>query len=93
MSDDTWQHSWRDELTDYERWEAAGEPGGYPFGTNWSLADPGFVFLNDDKEAAVWSARLRRDMFATMIETDRFKMKLIYHDARLERSPMRHRPC
>ena len=42
VRDDVWHRSWNDDFTNYVRWENAGEPDGYVFGTNWSLASPGF---------------------------------------------------
>lgn len=79
-----WQRSWADEFIDYARWEAAGEPNGYIFGTDWSLAYPGFAALENDAGAVSWSQKLGRPMYAATIETDRFKMALVFHDAHLE---------
>lgn len=84
VRDNTWQASWGDELIDYDRWQAEGEPGGYLFGVNWSLADKGFEAIDDDPDAAAWSKRLGRPMHAVSIETSQFKMRLIFHAAHLE---------
>ncbi|MBB4151662.1 hypothetical protein ACFSUK_31030 [Sphingobium scionense] len=43
ISPATWSTSWSDEFTDYARWEAAGEPEGYVFGTNWGRVPGGGV--------------------------------------------------
>lgn len=80
VSDEVWHRSWSDDFTDYARWEKAGEPDGYVFGTNWSLAYPGFAALDGDATAAAWSERLQRPMFAATVETDRFKVFLVFHD-------------
>jgi hypothetical protein len=85
VSDDVWQASWSDAFIDYKAWEAVSEPDGYVFGTNWSLAYPGFEAVDDDPSASGWSARLHRPMHMATIETDRFKIGLIFHDVRLER--------
>ena len=83
VRDDVWGKSWGDEFTDYRAWEAAGEPDGYIFGTNWSLAYPGVTVLAESAEATDWSGRLGKQMFAAKIETDRFGIVLVYSGARL----------
>jgi hypothetical protein len=74
----TWRISWTDEFTDYARWKASGEPEGYVFGTDWSLAYPGLIALRESAEAQEWSSRLERSMYAASIETDRFLITLIF---------------
>jgi hypothetical protein len=85
VGDDVWQRSWTDDFIDYERWEAVGEPDGYVFGNNWSLAYPGFEAIDNDPSAGSWSARLQRAMHAGTIETDCFKIALVFHHAHMER--------
>lgn len=85
VRDDVWHRSWADDFTDYVRWENAGEPDGYVFGTNWSLAYPGFKAIEADPAAAAWSDRLQRPMFAATVETDRFKIALVFYDISYER--------
>ena len=85
VSPDIWQRSWSDDFTDYSRWEAAGEPDGYVFGTNWSMAYPGFRAISDSPSADEWARRLTQPMFAASLATDRFELSLIFHEARLER--------
>lgn len=85
VGDDAWRRSWGDEFIDYARWEASGEPDGYIFGTNWSVAYPGFEASDSDPVASSWSERLQRPMYAATIETDRFRIALIFHDVRFER--------
>ncbi len=41
VRDDVWPVSWADEFLDYQRWIAAGEPDGYVWGSEWSMAYPG----------------------------------------------------
>lgn len=85
VTPEAWACSWSDDFIDYQRWEAAGEPEGYVFGTNWSLAYPGFTVIDDSPLAAEWEAKLNRPMFAASLTTDRFDLSLIFHDAQLER--------
>lgn len=82
VRDDVWPVSWDDRFIDYETWQAAGEPDGYVWGTNWSLAYPGLTMPDDDPAAAKWSERLAKTMYAMAIETDRFSLSMIFHDVR-----------
>lgn len=82
VHDDVWLKSWDDQLTDYATWEAAGNPEGYVWGTNWSLAYPGLETPEDDATAARWSERLGKPMYAMAIETDRFRLSMVFHSAR-----------
>jgi hypothetical protein len=76
---------WDDCLTDYATWKAAGEPDGYVWGTNWSLAYPGLDTPDDDPVAARWSQRLGKPMFFLALETDRFRLSLVFHDVRVRK--------
>ena len=82
VHDEVWPASWDDRLTDYATWEAAGTPEGYVWGTNWSLAYPGLDVPDDDPIAARWSQRLGKPMFALAMETDRFRLSIVFHDVR-----------
>jgi hypothetical protein len=83
VSVDVWPRSWDDVLTDYKRWEANGfHPEGYVWGTNWSNAYPGIELPDDDAVARRWSNALGKSMFATILTTDRFKLSLVFHDAK-----------
>jgi len=83
ISPATWSTSWSDEFTDYARWEAAGEPEGYVFGTNWSLAYPGFTIIEDHPNVSLWTEKLQHPMFAASLASDRFKMTFIFHGAHM----------
>jgi hypothetical protein len=85
VGDEVWPESWDDHFTDYKAWLAAEEPDGYVWGTNWSLAYPGLRLLEGDAGAAHWSERLGRPMHAIALETDRFILRLVFHDARAKR--------
>ena len=82
VRDEVWQKSWSEEFIDYGRWTGAGEPDGYVWGTNWSLAYPGLRAVPDSAEAADWSKRLGKQMFETTLATDRFFLRLMFHSAR-----------
>jgi hypothetical protein len=85
VRDDVWPSSWDDQFTDYEAWQAAGQPDGYVWGTNWSLAYPGLDTPDDDRVASQWSARPGKPMYAMTMETDRFKLSLVFHDVRYKK--------
>ena len=82
VRDDVWPASWDDVFVDYAAWETAGEPNGYVWGNNWSLAYPGLHVADNDPLAAQWTDRLGRSMYAMAIETDRFKISIIFHKVR-----------
>jgi len=80
VAETVWLVSWADEFTDYARWEVSGEPEGYVFGTDWSLAYPGISVLLASPEALDWTKRLQRQMCAARIETDRFCISLVFSE-------------
>jgi hypothetical protein len=89
VRDDVWPRSWDDEFTDYQRWASAGEPAGYVWGTNWSDAYPGLQAISKSAEAAEWSKRLGKQMFESVLETDRFLLRLIFHSLRSQKTSER----
>jgi hypothetical protein len=82
VGDAIWGTSWADEFTDYSKWQASGEPEGYVFGTDWSLAYPGIKIPASSPEAQGWSERLQRQMYSASIETDRFCITLTFNEVR-----------
>jgi hypothetical protein len=82
VAEKVWPASWGDEFTDYARWTASGEPEGYVFGTDWSLAYPGISILFGSPEAQDWSRRLQRPMYSASVTTDRFCISLVFSEAR-----------
>jgi hypothetical protein len=82
VADKVWLISWGDEFTDYARWTASGEPDGYVFGTDWSLAYPGIDIPVASPEALRWSERLQRQMHSATITTDRFCISLLFGGVR-----------
>jgi hypothetical protein len=80
--DKVWLTSWDDVFLDYQKWEAEGEPDGYVWGTNWSHAYPGLTIVENSAIAATWSERIGKPFYEITLETDRFFIRLIFHDIR-----------
>jgi hypothetical protein len=80
VGDSTWRESWDDGFLDYETWQAAGEPEGYVWGTNWSIAYPGLNIVEDSVIAATWTERIGKPFYEVNLETDRFFILLVFHD-------------
>ena len=85
VRDDVWPDSWTDVFTDYAAWERAGNPGGYVWGTNWSLAYPGIKAVVPSMKAATWTDRVKHAMHEVALTTDRFRIELVFHDLLTER--------
>jgi hypothetical protein len=86
VRDDTWRLSWDDRFIDYNQWLATGEPAGYVWGVNWSMAYPGPSYVEGSTLAAEWSARLSHVMHEAVIETNAFRLQLVFHDLLIERT-------
>jgi hypothetical protein len=80
--DKVWLESWDDVFVDYERWEAAGKPEGYVWGTNWSNAYPGLTIVEDSAIAATWTEHIGKPFYEVTLETDRFFIRLVFHEIR-----------
>jgi hypothetical protein len=85
VRDDVWPDSWVDVFLDYQRWQAADSPPGYVWGTNWSLAYPGIEAPSDAPEALDWSRRLGKQMHSMSIETERFRIAMVFHEVLVRR--------
>jgi len=66
------------------------EPESYVWGTNWSLADPGFQAVPDSARAARWSRRLGKQTVETTLGADRFLLRLVYHSMRSRKPSKKH---
>lgn len=86
VPDATWKLSWDDRFIDYQRWLASGEPDGYVWGVNWAMAYPGPTYVEGSHLAAEWGDRLGRAMHEAVIETNAFRLQLVFHDLRVERT-------
>lgn len=82
VRDDVWPLSWEDDFINYEAWLAAGEPSGYVWGANWTLAYPGLTYVENSALAAEWTARLGKSMHELTVETDAYFLRLVFHDVR-----------
>jgi hypothetical protein len=85
VRDDVWPRSWDDVFTDYAAWQQAGEPDGYVWGSNWSLAYPGMEPVEPSEKAAGWAARLGCEMYEATITSDRFALGLVFHGIRWQK--------
>ena len=86
VRDDSWRSSWDDVFVDYALWEKAGAPEGFVWGTNWSMAYPGPTYVENSPLAKEWTSRLGHPMHEAVIETEAFKLQLVFHDLRSERT-------
>ena len=85
VNHDTWRESWGDEFTDHQTWQEAGEPHGFVWGTNWSLAYPGLEYIRNSKLARDWSTKLQKEMHEVTVDTEAFSIQLIFHDIRIQK--------
>ncbi len=85
VEDDLIKKSWDDLFTNHEIWEKSNEPDGFVWGTNWSLAYPGFKELKDSDKAKDWSDRLKKQMKEVKLETNSFGINLIFESWTLEK--------
>jgi hypothetical protein len=86
VRDETWKVSWDDRFIDYEHWLKAGAPEGYVWGANWSMAYPGPSYVENSTLAAEWETRLGYAMHEAIIETNAFRLQLVFHDLQVERT-------
>jgi hypothetical protein len=82
VKDEHLRSSWADVFTDYKKWLNAGEPDGYVWGSNWSMAYPGLELVRNSRIARRWTKRLRKEMHEVTLETDRFFIRMIFHSVR-----------
>jgi hypothetical protein len=82
VQDTVWPKSWDDVFLNYEMWKGAGEPEGYVWGTNWSNAYPGLTIVENSDMAIGWTKRIGKPFYEITLETDRFFIRLIFHDIR-----------
>ena len=82
VADAAWSESWGEVFVNYQTWLDAGEPDGYVWGSCWSLAFPGICAIEPSPKAAAWAARLGKPMYEVEIQTDRFRISLVFHGLR-----------
>ena len=71
--------SWDDCFIDYNEYLNNGEPEGYVWGTNWANSYPGFSTFNDSEKALEWSNKLKKQMKELIVESEIYKINLIYN--------------
>lgn len=79
------KESWDDLFTNFNEWEKANSPDGFVWGTNWSLAYPGFSLVEDSALAQKWSADLGKEMKEMEVETNAYKFNFIFHEWTLKK--------
>ena len=85
IDDDTIIQSWNDLFTDFGVWEKNNEPEGFVWGTNWSLAYPGFKEIINSEKAKIWSEKLGKKMKEVNLQANSFEINLIYEKWSLEK--------
>lgn len=85
LNGDRWQGSWDDVLLDYKKWEEAGHPAGYVWGVCWANTYPGLTYISDSELVRLWSDRTGHSMHEVVIETNVFRLQLVFHDVRVEK--------
>jgi len=80
VSDTHLKESWADVLIDFAKWEAAGAPAGFVWAACWSTAYPGLRYIDESSRAREWSKRLGKQMHEVSIETEAFKIHLVFSD-------------
>lgn len=84
VTDEAWRCSWDDHFTDYAAWERAGAPEGFVWGVCWADAYPGISYVDGSDRARRWSDRLAHEMHEVAIETNAFRLGLVFHDLVVE---------
>jgi len=81
----TWLRSWEDIFIDYQAWLDADEPDGFVWGANWFLAYPGLKYVRGSKLAMEWSKKLKKEMHEAIMETEAFRLQLVFYDVKVEK--------
>lgn len=82
VNDDLLAKSWGEEFVVFQGWVDAGEPEGYIWGTEWSMAWPGLKAIEPSVKCNDWSKRLNKSMYEAQIETERFRLNFVFHSLR-----------
>ena len=84
VTDEAWRVSWDEHFTDHEAWERAGAPEGFVWGVCWADAYPGISYVESSERARGWSERLAHEMHEVAIETNTFRLGLVFHELVVE---------
>jgi hypothetical protein len=80
LSDSGWRQSWPEVFIDHAKWVAAGAPEGFVWGACRSTAYPGLSYISESKRAREWSERLGKSMHEVSLETEAFKIHLVFSE-------------
>ena len=75
-----------DTFIDWSRWQAAGSPDGYVWGVNYALGYPGWAYVKQSERAAQWEKLAGIPMHEVTIETNVYRISLVFHDLDVTRS-------
>ena len=70
---------------DFDKYEKAGGPEGYVWGSNHIGVYPGFSQVDNSKKAKEWSEQLGKPMIEVELEAEIFRMNFIFHNWTLKR--------
>jgi hypothetical protein len=83
VTPDAWQKSWDDLYIDRRAWEQAESPGGYLWAVAWADAYPGMTYVANSDRAKLWSDLVSHKMHEVLIESNAFRLALVFHDLRI----------
>ena len=70
-----------DELfLDYQQWKSAGSPSGFVWGVKYATVYPGWKYVEPSPRAAQWTQRLKIPLHEVIVETNVYRLSLIFHD-------------
>ena len=75
-----------DVLLDLERTQSEDAPAGFVWGVNSAEAYPGWTYVVGSERAAIWSKKTGLPMHEVMIETNVYKLSLVFNDLVVEKS-------
>jgi hypothetical protein len=85
LRDGIWRRSWNDVNIDYQQWLVTEEADGFVWGVCWSMAYPRLTYYEGSALAAQWSERFGQPMHEVTIETQVFRLQLIFHDVLIQK--------
>lgn len=69
-----------DRFVDYLCWDDAGRPQGIVWGLNYAEVYPGWTYVEESERAADWSRKLGIPMHEIVIDTNLYRLSIIFHD-------------
>jgi hypothetical protein len=83
LRDDTWVKSWEDMYTE-PQWNDDWGPDHYHW-VKFAVAYPAPVYLTGSPRASEWKSRLGKAMHEAAIETNVYRITLVFHDLTITR--------